>query len=46
MLTMKLFFNDESTPANYHPTGFRDSQSNEYIYEDDTVNIKVIRITG
>ena len=41
MLTMKLYFNDEVTPADYHPSGFMEAKSDDFIYEDETVNIKV-----
>ena len=41
MLTMKLYFNDEVTPPDYHPAGFMEAKNDEFMYEDETVNIKV-----
>ncbi|XP_063681643.1 HORMA domain-containing protein 1-like [Bolinopsis microptera] len=41
MLTMKLYFNDEVTPPDYHPAGFMEAKSDDFMYEDETINIKV-----
>jgi len=41
MLTMKLYFNEDVTPVDYHPQGFMESKGDDFVYEDETVNIKV-----
>ena len=38
---MKLYFNDDVTPPDYHPTGFMEAKCEEFFYDDETVNIKV-----
>ncbi|XP_014673707.1 PREDICTED: HORMA domain-containing protein 1-like isoform X2 [Priapulus caudatus] len=40
MMTMKLLYYDEVTPPAYEPPGFRPSDTDSYMYEDEPVNIK------
>jgi len=41
MLTMKLYFNKDITPEDYHPKGFVETSPDAFVYDDDSVNIKV-----
>lgn len=41
MLTMKLYFNEDITPPDYHPTGFMEAKCDDFKYDDESVNIKV-----
>ena len=45
MLTMKLYFNKDITPEDYHPKGFVETTPDQFVYDDDSVNIKVSVIT-
>ncbi|XP_064602298.1 uncharacterized protein LOC135468143 [Liolophura sinensis] len=41
MMTMKLLYFDEVTPEDYEPPGFRPSDSDTFVFEEQPMNIKV-----
>ncbi|KAL4222153.1 HORMA domain-containing protein 1 [Mactra antiquata] len=41
MMTMKLFYYDEVTPVDYEPPGFKASDNDNFVFEEEPVTIKV-----
>ncbi|XP_035827027.1 HORMA domain-containing protein 2 isoform X2 [Aplysia californica] len=41
MMTMKLFYYDEVTPADYEPPGFKPSSDDAFVFQDDATNIAI-----
>ncbi|XP_033751902.1 HORMA domain-containing protein 1-like [Pecten maximus] len=41
MLTMKLLYYDDCTPADYEPPGFKPAQSDTFVFDEEPMNIKV-----
>ncbi|XP_041365115.1 HORMA domain-containing protein 1-like isoform X2 [Gigantopelta aegis] len=45
MMTMKLFYYDDCTPADYEPPGFKACESDSFTFEEEPMNIKVGDVT-
>lgn len=41
MMTMKLLYYDDVTPADYEPPGFKKADSDNFVFEDEPMTIKV-----
>ncbi|OWF50585.1 HORMA domain-containing protein 1-like [Mizuhopecten yessoensis] len=41
MLTMKLLYYDDYTPADYEPPGFKPAQTDTFVFDEEPMNIKV-----
>ncbi|KAK3600779.1 hypothetical protein CHS0354_009208 [Potamilus streckersoni] len=41
MMTMKLLYHDEVTPPDYEPPGFKAAETDNFVFEEEPMNIKV-----
>ncbi|KAL3842591.1 hypothetical protein ACJMK2_020585 [Sinanodonta woodiana] len=41
MMTMKLLYHDDVTPSDYEPPGFKAAETDNFVFEEEPMNIKV-----